>query len=275
MIGTIPSALQEDITELRRPAPVYDPDSGGQYVQQPAQEIRFRGSILPMSTDELRRAPQGAYTPNTRKLYTTHTLLPGSQIMAAGKPILSRGLWTTEASTPSSGTPLSAREGQVLDMLTLRNVVARGLYAYLQRPVVLSDQVVSESDMPYIYYQTVQPYMPLGGSEITYDGRPWPAPSRLRPPSATWYAAPTGSRTSPPSVGTMRPWPWPIACWVGLAMWAGTGSGSGVLWSWPWATSKTAPPSRWTRWPGAMDLTSACATSAPMCWRRRPSGTAA
>lgn len=55
-------------------------------------------------------------------------------------------------------------------MLTLRNVVARGLYAYLQRPVVLSDQVVSESDMPYIYYQTVQPYMPLGGSEITYDG---------------------------------------------------------------------------------------------------------
>lgn len=92
MIGTIPSALQEDITELRRPAPVYDPDSGGQYVQQPAQEIRFRGSILPMSTDELRRAPQGAYTPNTRKLYTTHTLLPGSQIMAAGQTYTVSGI---------------------------------------------------------------------------------------------------------------------------------------------------------------------------------------
>lgn len=92
MIGTIPPALQEDITELRRPDPVYDPDSGGQYVQQPAREIRFRGAILPLSTDDLRRAPQGTYTPNTRKLYTTHSLLPGSQIMAAGQTYTVSGI---------------------------------------------------------------------------------------------------------------------------------------------------------------------------------------
>ena len=57
-----------------------------------------------------------------------------------------------------------------MDMLTLRNTVVRSLHDYLQRPVVLSDQAVPEADMPYAYYQPVQPYMPIGGAELRYSG---------------------------------------------------------------------------------------------------------
>ena len=81
----IPDTIMIDISALRRSKAVYDPDNGGQYVQQPATEEHFRGALLPLSSDDLRRAPQGTYTANTRKLYADYTLTPGSQILAAGQ----------------------------------------------------------------------------------------------------------------------------------------------------------------------------------------------
>lgn len=53
-----------------------------------------------------------------------------------------------------------------MNSIDLRNLMVKGLYAHLSRPVVLSDQLVSESEYPYVYYQPVQPYIPRGGANI-------------------------------------------------------------------------------------------------------------
>lgn len=56
-----------------------------------------------------------------------------------------------------------------MDPNQLRDAVVAGLHAYTGRPVVLSDQVVAEAEAPYLYYQFLQSYIPLGGAnyEVT------------------------------------------------------------------------------------------------------------
>ncbi len=49
----------------------------------------------------------------------------------------------------------------------LRNSLIEKLAGYIGRRVVLSDQTVPESEYPYMYYQPVQPYIPVGGASIT------------------------------------------------------------------------------------------------------------
>lgn len=67
---TIPAQLMQTIYELRAGPPIYQPDHGGQYIPGSVEEIPFVGAILPLSDVDLRRAPQGTFTADSRKLYT-------------------------------------------------------------------------------------------------------------------------------------------------------------------------------------------------------------
>lgn len=81
----LPNFVQSDMTELRRSPGVIDYGHGGQLRQEEPERIPFRGALLPLSTDDLRAAPQGTYTAMSRKLYTEHSMAAGTQIEAAGQ----------------------------------------------------------------------------------------------------------------------------------------------------------------------------------------------
>lgn len=55
-----------------------------------------------------------------------------------------------------------------MTILKMRNVIARGLYEGTGRIAILANQLEHEPAPPYLYYQPVQPYIPLGTSEIIY-----------------------------------------------------------------------------------------------------------
>lgn len=80
----LPGLVLTTCYELQRTAPTIDYANGGQY--KPAKPVRmaFRGAVLPMSAQDLRYAPQGAYTVDTRKLYTDRDLQPGCEVEACG-----------------------------------------------------------------------------------------------------------------------------------------------------------------------------------------------
>lgn len=86
MIGTfgqpmLPNALLRDLVELRAGAGRYDPDNGGQWSGGEVERIPFRGCVLPVSEDDLKTAPQGTYTAESRKIYTNgHALRQGGQV---------------------------------------------------------------------------------------------------------------------------------------------------------------------------------------------------
>ena len=57
----------------------------------------------------------------------------------------------------------------------VRDKVVQGLHQYLDLPVILSDQVSPESEMPYIVYSVTSPYIPGGtlghyGNKIDENG---------------------------------------------------------------------------------------------------------
>jgi len=81
----LPRSLQIEMIWLRKDPPVLQVDNGGQYMPGQVTRIPFKGAVLPMSEDDLRRAPQGTYTANARKLYTDESipLRPGAEIEVA------------------------------------------------------------------------------------------------------------------------------------------------------------------------------------------------
>lgn len=80
-MNILPSGVQTLLYELREATePTYSAERGGQYIKSPPERVAFWGALLPLSADDLRRAPQGTYTANSRKLYTQHTLTPGAQV---------------------------------------------------------------------------------------------------------------------------------------------------------------------------------------------------
>lgn len=57
----------------------------------------------------------------------------------------------------------------------VRDRVVKGLHQYLEMPVILSDQISPESEMPYIVYSVTSPYIPGGtlghyGNKIDVNG---------------------------------------------------------------------------------------------------------
>lgn len=76
----LPTMIRCTCYELRRPGATVDYDNGGQYRPGEPTRIAFSGALLPMSAEDLRHAPQGTYTADTRKLYTEQALGVGSQV---------------------------------------------------------------------------------------------------------------------------------------------------------------------------------------------------
>lgn len=66
----LPRGILHPMTALADPAPVYDPANGGQWIQGTPVKTSFWGCLLPLSEEDLRNAPQGLYTQDSRKLYT-------------------------------------------------------------------------------------------------------------------------------------------------------------------------------------------------------------
>lgn len=67
--------------ELRRDAGTIDYDNGGQYAPGAVQRIAFQGALLPLSDEDLRYAPQGAYSADSRKLYADgYALAVGAEV---------------------------------------------------------------------------------------------------------------------------------------------------------------------------------------------------
>lgn len=77
----LPKSIMHTLEELRAPAPDYDPDNGGQWETGEAERVEFQGAVLPVSAEDIRKAPQGTYTKDSRKIYTDgHDLQIGSQV---------------------------------------------------------------------------------------------------------------------------------------------------------------------------------------------------
>lgn len=77
----LPPGLLHDMEEIRAAAPTYDAANGGQFTPGAAQRITFKGCVLPVTEDDLRRAPVGTYTKESRKIYTNgHALGVGGQV---------------------------------------------------------------------------------------------------------------------------------------------------------------------------------------------------
>lgn len=74
----LPAFIQQDCWHIKRTKP--DLAAGGQYRPGVPDRVPFRGAVLPMSADDLRYAPQGAYTAGSRKLYTHYTLPLGAEV---------------------------------------------------------------------------------------------------------------------------------------------------------------------------------------------------
>lgn len=83
MQPAIPDQMLGPLVEVRTEK-VYRADKGGQYVDGDEQHIPFRGAILPLSEEDIQRAPQGTYTAASKKLYTNgHAALIGGKVEAA------------------------------------------------------------------------------------------------------------------------------------------------------------------------------------------------
>lgn len=81
MQPSIPVTFMTEMEELRAAAAEYRPDMGGQSLPGEVTRVPFRGAVLPLSEDDLRRAPQGTYTAMSYKLYTNgHKLGVGSRV---------------------------------------------------------------------------------------------------------------------------------------------------------------------------------------------------
>lgn len=77
----LPASLLRPLTELRAPTATYSPENGGQYIPGAPARIAFRGCIMPIGQDDLRRAEAGTFGANSRKIYTNgHKLRKGAQI---------------------------------------------------------------------------------------------------------------------------------------------------------------------------------------------------
>lgn len=74
----LPEFIQQDCWHIKRAKP--DLAAGGQYRPGAPERVPFRGAVLPMSTDDLRYAPQGTYTASSRKLYTAYALPLGAEV---------------------------------------------------------------------------------------------------------------------------------------------------------------------------------------------------
>ena len=78
----LPRGILRDLVELRVTAADYDPTNGGQWISGQEERVTFQGCVLPMSEDDWRHAAQGAYTKESRKIYTNgHSLRVGSQVL--------------------------------------------------------------------------------------------------------------------------------------------------------------------------------------------------
>jgi hypothetical protein len=77
----LPDSIMQDLIEKHAEAAIYNPDNGGQYTQGTVADVPFRGCIMPLNEDDLKRAPQGTYTKNSRKIYTNgHRLTSGVKV---------------------------------------------------------------------------------------------------------------------------------------------------------------------------------------------------
>jgi hypothetical protein len=79
----LPKSIMHTLEELRAPTPEYDPENGGQWVtdDKEVERISFQGAVLPVSEEDIKKAPQGTYTKDSRKVYTNgHDLQIGSQV---------------------------------------------------------------------------------------------------------------------------------------------------------------------------------------------------
>ena len=82
----LPKHILRTCYELRRGAGTIDYDNGGQHVPGTVQRIAFSGALLPLSSDEdLRYAPQGTYSADSRKLYADgYALAVGADVEVDG-----------------------------------------------------------------------------------------------------------------------------------------------------------------------------------------------
>lgn len=77
----LPRGLLHDMEDILAAAATYDAANGGQWTPGDRQRVTFKGCVLPVSEDDLRRAPAGTYTAESRKIYTNgHDLGVGGQV---------------------------------------------------------------------------------------------------------------------------------------------------------------------------------------------------
>lgn len=77
----LPRGILHELEELRAGAADYDAGNGGQWTPAPIERVPFQGCVLPVSEDDWRKAAQGAYTKDSRKIYTNgHALRVGGQV---------------------------------------------------------------------------------------------------------------------------------------------------------------------------------------------------
>lgn len=76
----IPGGLLHTMFELKKSGG-YDQSKGGQWVEGDAEKIPFKGVVLPVSDEDLRREITGTVKDITEKIYTNgHTLQVGAQV---------------------------------------------------------------------------------------------------------------------------------------------------------------------------------------------------
>lgn len=77
----LPRGIMHAMEDLHAAEPSYNAGNGGQWESGDVVRVPFEGAVLPVSEDDWRKAPQGTYTKNSRKIYTNgHELRVGAQV---------------------------------------------------------------------------------------------------------------------------------------------------------------------------------------------------
>lgn len=75
----LPRGILHEMKALEDGNALYSPENGGQWIRGEPVAVPFMGCLLPLSEEDLRNAPQGVYTRDSRKLYADSTPLEVGQ----------------------------------------------------------------------------------------------------------------------------------------------------------------------------------------------------